>query len=61
MTPKKTQQELQDELDYINLAKQIRAESDSLYAIKLVEKIVFGLVALILVAIVTALIAGVVK
>jgi hypothetical protein len=38
-----------------------RETADGLYAIKLVEKIVFGMVALILVAVVSALVALVVR
>lgn len=58
---KKTKQELQDELNLINLTKEIRIESDKLYAIKLVERIVFALVGLILLAVGTAIVAQVVK
>jgi len=40
---------------------KLRIESDKKYAIKLVERIVFGLVSLILVGVVSAIIALVIK
>ena len=58
---KKTNTELEAELDKIKCEKEERIISDRLYAIKLVEKIVFGFVGLILIAVATALIALVVR
>ena len=52
---------LQEQLRCMEVTKKEREISDDRYAIKLVEKIVFGFVALILVAVAGALIALVVK
>ena len=57
----KTKAQLEDEIRLIELTKEQRKICDELYAIKLVEKIVFGMVGLILVALVGAVIAGVLK
>ena len=52
----KTKEELENELLIIKKMKEERENSDRLYAIKLVEKIVFALVSLMLFAIIGALI-----
>lgn len=54
-------EDLEHQLFHQKKMDEERAISDSKYAIKLVEKIVFGLVALVLVAFATALIALVVR
>lgn len=54
-------EQLEDELVLRGHLDDERKKSDALYAIKLVEKIVFGLVSLILIAVVTALVALVLK
>jgi hypothetical protein len=51
--PKKTAKEYE-------LMEEMRTESDHLYAIKLVERIVFGMVGIILIAVLSAIIALVV-
>jgi len=48
--------ELEDKLRVAQQLADERAKSDNLYAIKLVEKIVFGLVALILTTVCAAVI-----
>jgi hypothetical protein len=53
---KKTQKDLEVELQIIDKLKEERKQSDDLYAIKLVEKIVFALVSLLLISIIGALI-----
>ena len=56
-----TKQELQNKIDTEECLKKERAISDKMYAIKLVEKIVFGLVGLVLTGVVTALITLIIK
>jgi hypothetical protein len=56
----KTREELQHELDLKEAIRLEREITDKLYAIKLVEQIVFGMVGLILIAVVTALVSLVV-
>lgn len=54
-------EQLEDELVLRRHLEDERKKSDALYAIKLVEKIVFGLVTLILTAVMVALVALVLK
>jgi lipopolysaccharide/colanic/teichoic acid biosynthesis glycosyltransferase len=49
------------ELEKLELRDKILKESDERYAIKLVEKIVFAMIGLILVAVITALLALVLR
>ncbi len=49
------------ELEKLELRDKILKESDKRYAIKLVEKIVFAMIGLILVAVITALLALVLR
>ncbi len=56
-----TKEELAHEVFHNEKMKEERAISDSRYAIKLVETIVFGMVALILVSVIGALITLVVR
>ena len=51
----KSAEDLQDELDRIECAQREREISDKLYAAKLVERIVYGGLGVILIAILTAL------
>jgi len=53
--------DIKDHLKIDEIVKSERKESDEKYAIKLVEKIVFGLVTLIVVSVFTALVATVLK
>jgi hypothetical protein len=57
----KTKEQLSEELRCTEVTKQERVTSDKLYAIKLVEVIVFGMVSLILTAVAVAWIALVVR
>jgi hypothetical protein len=57
----KTREELQHELDLKEAIRLEREITDKLYAIKLVEQIVFGMVGLILIAVVTALVSKLVE
>jgi uncharacterized membrane protein SpoIIM required for sporulation len=52
MTDDKTKEELEIELKLIEAIRVEREITDKLYAIKLVEKVVFGMVGLILIALV---------
>jgi len=45
----------------LEMKETIRQENAQLYAIKLIEKIVFGMLAFILMAILGAVVAGVIK
>ena len=56
-----TKQQLEDKLARDDCSRKERELSNQLYAIKLVEKIVFGLVGLILTAVVGALVALILK
>jgi hypothetical protein len=58
---KQTKQQLEEELRCIENNKKERAISDTLYAIKLVQQIVFGLVWFALITIAGALIYLVIK
>ena len=49
------------ELHIRNVNDRFRKSSDSRYAVKLVERVVFGLVSLILVGVVSAIVALVLK
>ena len=51
-----TKSELQKQVDNDKLKAEIKVQSDQLYAIKLVERIVFGLVSIILAGFILALI-----
>jgi hypothetical protein len=52
----KTKEELVSELRVLDQLKEERKKSDELYAIKLVEKIVFALVSLLLITVAGAII-----
>lgn len=54
----KTKEQLQSELDILNKLKEERRISDNSYAIKLVEKIVFGVMAAIAVAVIGYLVTA---
>jgi hypothetical protein len=53
----KTREQLETELKIIEAIAEARKVSDEVYAIKLVEKIVFGMIAFILLAVIGAIIA----
>lgn len=55
-----TKQQLEEEIRVLKLLQEERNLSNNLYAMKLVERIVYGLVALILVAVCSAIIGLVV-
>jgi hypothetical protein len=57
----KSRQELQAELDLKEALEQERKESNELYAIKLAERLIFGLFGLIAITVVGALIASILK
>jgi hypothetical protein len=61
MTTDKSKEELEYELDLIKALAKHREESDCRYAKKLVEKVVWGFVALILMGVGTAIINLVVR
>lgn len=56
----KTKEQLQNELELIQRLKEERTISNKTYAIKLIEKIVFGLVTCILLAVLAAIIKTVI-
>lgn len=56
----KTKAQLEEELRMIKVISEERELSDSLYAMKIVEKIVFGMVGLILVVVLSSIIGLVV-
>jgi len=53
----KTKEELQSEIVLLERLKKEREESNNLYAMKLVEKLVFGIIALGAVAVVGAILS----
>lgn len=57
----RTKEELEEELTLRDRLKAERVESDKLYAKILAEKIVYGLVTIILIAVVGAIISLVIK
>jgi len=52
---------LEEEIRVMECLKKEREASNSLYAAKIVEKITFGMIALILIAVLTAIMAVVIK
>lgn len=56
----KTREQLEREIELRNAFDAERERSDKTYAMKLVEKVVFALVGMMLISVVTAILAGVI-
>ena len=57
----KTKEELEIEVAFLRHVEEERRQNDSRYAIKLVERVVFGLVALIATSVIIAIISLVIN
>lgn len=57
----KTRQQLQEQVDLTKQLETERKKNDEAYAIKLVERIVFGMIGLILTAVLVAIVALVIR